>query len=267
MIVKCGSCQKKLKAHEKLAGKKVKCPGCGAVLKIPQPGSTATAASSAASSAASQREDIPLQEPKESTCPSCRKPLSPSAVLCVDCGYDLRSGRKLQTEIDSEESAPASFSPRSWEKSSADVHASSQANGPFWRGCVLSAIAVLITAAVWCGVAVFTGREFGLIAWALGIMAGGGMVLGYGGDNDLAGITAAFIALFGIVAAKWMIFSSVVLPILNEITQVLGETMAEAAPSTAGLFFSSMFGPMDGIFILLAFFTAYKFGTGKGGDD
>ena len=38
---------------------------------------------------------------------------------------------------------------------------------------------------------------------------------------------------------------------------------AEPAPSLIGLFFSSMFGPMDALFILLAFFTAYKVGSGS----
>jgi hypothetical protein len=34
-------------------------------------------------------------------------------------------------------------------------------------------------------------------------------------------------------------------------------------PGLVGAFFSSMFSPIDGLFILLAFFTAYKVGSGK----
>lgn len=41
---------------------------------------------------------------------------------------------------------------------------------------------------------------------------------------------------------------------------------AEAEPSLIGLFFSAMFGPMDAVFILLAFFTAYKIGSGTNSD-
>lgn len=33
--VKCGNCGKTVKARDEHAGKKVKCPGCGAVLKVP----------------------------------------------------------------------------------------------------------------------------------------------------------------------------------------------------------------------------------------
>jgi hypothetical protein len=41
---------------------------------------------------------------------------------------------------------------------------------------------------------------------------------------------------------------------------------AEENPSLIGLFFSAMFGPMDAVFILLAFFTAYKIGSGTSSD-
>lgn len=33
------------------------------------------------------------------TCPSCGKALMPGAVLCVQCGFDLRTGQKLTTEV------------------------------------------------------------------------------------------------------------------------------------------------------------------------
>ena len=36
---------------------------------------------------------IPLRS-TEGKCPSCDKALSAGAVLCIDCGYDLRTGRK-----------------------------------------------------------------------------------------------------------------------------------------------------------------------------
>jgi uncharacterized Zn finger protein (UPF0148 family) len=42
----------------------------------------------------------PTEEPTptpEQRCPDCRAPLTPGAVLCVACGYDLKEGRKLET--------------------------------------------------------------------------------------------------------------------------------------------------------------------------
>ncbi len=39
---------------------------------------------------------IPLQS-ADGKCPDCGKELPAEAVLCIDCGYDLRTGRKRQT--------------------------------------------------------------------------------------------------------------------------------------------------------------------------
>lgn len=44
------------------------------------------------------------------------------------------------------------------------------------------------------------------------------------------------------------------------------QAAAEPAQGLIGAFFSAMFGPMDAIFILLAFFTAYKIGSGGTSD-
>ena len=33
------------------------------------------------------------------TCPSCGKALNSAAVLCIECGFDLRTGQKLDTEV------------------------------------------------------------------------------------------------------------------------------------------------------------------------
>jgi hypothetical protein len=37
----------------------------------------------------------------------------------------------------------------------------------------------------------------------------------------------------------------------------------EEEPGMVGVFFKEMFSPIDGLFILLAFFTAYRVGSGK----
>lgn len=38
------------------------------------------------------------KESEESKCPSCGAVLQPEAVLCIQCGYDLRSGKKVNEE-------------------------------------------------------------------------------------------------------------------------------------------------------------------------
>lgn len=37
----------------------------------------------------------------EQVCPSCHAPLAPAAVLCIDCGFDRRTGRQMRTQRES----------------------------------------------------------------------------------------------------------------------------------------------------------------------
>ena len=81
VIVAC-SCGKRLKAKFELAGKKVKCPGCGGVLVVPALKLPAEVDAPAVTSAAA-----PVAE-KE--CPTCLATVPGGAVLCVCCGFDFR---------------------------------------------------------------------------------------------------------------------------------------------------------------------------------
>lgn len=80
VVVAC-SCGKRLKAKPELAGKKVKCPGCGGVLVVPAPKVPVATAPTPAAGA-------PLPD-KE--CPTCLATVPGAAVLCVCCGFNFRS--------------------------------------------------------------------------------------------------------------------------------------------------------------------------------
>jgi hypothetical protein len=41
-----------------------------------------------------------LAESAQRTCPSCGQPVAANAVLCVACGYDFRTGKRLSTAFD-----------------------------------------------------------------------------------------------------------------------------------------------------------------------
>ena len=280
--VMCGSCAKRFRAGDKLAGKKVKCPECKGVIQIPasqtvrvdQPAATPQPAHVAQSAPVAQSTSTygatPMdaggigslldeeQVPVERRCPSCSHLLGALDVLCTGCGYDTRSKTKVQTRVEAKKAARKS--PGLAKKAAA----AGSATGAFARGIICSVVGALIGAAVWYGVAIATGFEIGWIAWGLGLAAGAGMQVGYGSNDDLAGIAAAFIACFGILAAKWMIFCHVVLPIIEQVEMAGG--MGGQLPSRTSLFFQVSFGIIDGVFILLAFFTAYKVGAGKSSD-
>jgi hypothetical protein len=295
----------------------------------------------------------PQAPPSDASCPSCDGPMTPGAVICVKCGYDTRiRGRRSVEHVDENKEAP---------KRSKLGHM-----GSLLRGTFFSFLAAMLGAIIWAVLAYFTNREFGIVAWGLGGLAGLGMALGHEDDDGtFAGIIAAFMSLVGIVAAKVFIviilIAAAVSTIVNELP--LGESMdavesqrsalalamaaeemqeagqhggdadmaqwqaaiqesraeiADLTPEeiearfnalaeeqsfdgededfddfddeefadedgaaiadeefafeeadddvTFGSVVGSLFGPMDGLFILLAFFTAYKVGAGQADD-
>ena len=277
--VECGSCQKRFKANEKLSGKKVKCPQCGGVIAIP---AIEPAGKEAASMAGLlDREQVPVTAPAPKptpvaaavpTCPSCSAELMAGAVLCVSCGFDLRTGKQVArtAPTDGADSAQGKRG-RKWgrkKKKGADTEEGetsvARAPGSFLLGCVLCVLGSSIGAGLWYGLVILTGYEIGWLAWGVGVLAGLGMLLGYRKENDLAGITAAFISCFGIVAAKWGVFVTLIRPHLQELIEL---EFIDESMSTLAIFNQTCFGLIDGIFILIAFFSAYKLGSGGGFGD
>jgi uncharacterized protein YbaR (Trm112 family) len=108
--VKCG-CGASFAAPANLAGKRVACPTCKQPVAIPAAKKQTPAAAAAPSSR--QRETGPevgggindlldelgVEGKKigEEYCPECSAPFPPEALICVQCGYNRKSGRKLST--------------------------------------------------------------------------------------------------------------------------------------------------------------------------
>lgn len=64
-------------------------------------------------------------------------------------------------------------------------------------------VAGLIGAAVWCGIAYFTGYEIGWIAWGIGALVGFGTLLGAQEGRIEAGLIAVVISLAAIAGGKY----------------------------------------------------------------
>src|SRR4051812_34553036 len=74
------------------AGKKVRCPRCQtAFVPAGPPAPPAKAAP------LGEAEAIGLAPEAERSCPSCQAAMAPNAVLCIACGFDLRTGEKRET--------------------------------------------------------------------------------------------------------------------------------------------------------------------------
>jgi hypothetical protein len=96
-----------LKVADKYEGKRTKCPRCGEVSVAPGPESAGAEAEAISerptgrkSGARRKRQegyDVAEEGPP---CPNCRATLQPGAVLCVDCGYNLKTGKQLHTTVE-----------------------------------------------------------------------------------------------------------------------------------------------------------------------
>ncbi len=218
--VEC-SCGKKLKLPVSAAGRRAKCPNCKSVFTVPSPpaGPAASRPDDGVSllddlAAHARAADAPPNLPAEnasSKCTKCGADMPASMVLCVTCGHNVQTGRTLKQA-----------SARRSDIGAAARWTAARA-GTFAFGCLLSSVGALIGAVIWSVVSITTNYEIVWIAWGLGGLAGYGMAVGYPTENLRAGVTAACIAMIGIVGAKLTHFVYVD---YSELSAVMGFVVA-----------------------------------------
>ncbi len=96
----CPGCARKYPWKSESAGKKAKCK-CGQLLTVP-------------AEAEVDDEPIPLDDAalppapaEQANCPACSEPMEPGAVLCLNCGYNVRTGGQVTTQIGGAKAAAA----------------------------------------------------------------------------------------------------------------------------------------------------------------
>ncbi len=109
IAVQC-PCGRSVAHNPSLAGKTVKCPGCGQPLGIPvrqqmdrvsgPPQGTVTgiAPGKPAGGLDDLLDEIGLSDGSGDRCPNCRAEMPEDAVVCVQCGFNVRAGRKMDTK-------------------------------------------------------------------------------------------------------------------------------------------------------------------------
>jgi len=91
----CPNCNQVLEAPDDMAGEVVECPGCQQQMTVPQPPEPEPAPEPPKPVAKKQ----PAAVIAASRCPNCEKEMDDDAVLGVHCGYHLKLGRKITTEL------------------------------------------------------------------------------------------------------------------------------------------------------------------------
>ncbi len=95
--VKC-QCQQQFDAPDHLAGKTVKCPKCASPIRIPNPTASTRTAPTPPSLMAGLLDEVGVKQRVATGCPGCGAGYAPDAVLCVECGYNFRTGRRMETK-------------------------------------------------------------------------------------------------------------------------------------------------------------------------
>jgi hypothetical protein len=117
----CESCGKSYRWRPDFAGKKLKC-GCGNVMHLttpppPPPPPADEIYSDVADTPltpAPRRGAPPAPAAADGACPECSSPVAPGAALCVNCGFNLRTGAKVETQVLS--GAPKTGAPKTGKK-------------------------------------------------------------------------------------------------------------------------------------------------------
>jgi len=291
----CHGCGKRYRTKDSNAGKKTKCSRCGEALTIPSADKAATdaadvdqqeyelaispqemkdqAAGDGSVSSSSGFQDYEedddsieydLDEPPFKPCPNCQERLLAEAKVCVHCGLDLITGEMIE-----QEEPPI---PIDWR-----------------RGSIFAAAGAGIGTAVWTAAGCLMPQmDVSFLVILLGGLAGGGMMYGAQAYSSLTGVVPLALTLLGVLIAKAAIFGMVEVPQLNNQVgvQLVVERLPEEVQSqmseaellakerelqnlAAGyvrsrlvpLFFSTMFPPLDGVYIPLALLLAYSIGS------
>ncbi|MCA9171397.1 MAG: hypothetical protein KDB23_27195 [Planctomycetales bacterium] len=104
------SCGAAFAAPDKYAGRQVKCPKCSEPVRVPAAGAAPAAASGAKRTSkpaappvdrelASLLDEVDLGQTKTGRrCPDCREDVDAEAVVCINCGLNLETGKKMKTK-------------------------------------------------------------------------------------------------------------------------------------------------------------------------
>ncbi len=213
---RCQSCEKKIGVKDEFAGKRVKCPGCGEPVRIPQPepAETAPAGSGDAIDALAALAGGPDEALRSveapgvggadadtgpsaagKSCPKCGAAANPSAKICVECGAGF-GGLSAQNRVRAKKSAAVA------------------GRTGF---AILGGLGIALGCGViWALVAKVTGYELGYLAWGLGLGVGVGVALIARRGGVLVGLGAVFVSFLGWLTAKALIAVWVIHPMFSE---------------------------------------------------
>jgi hypothetical protein len=137
-----------------------------------------------------------VEVPESSACPECGSPKPGAAAVCMNCGHNAATGETASTKIKTPSKAGALAG-------AAAAQAGGAVATPLF-GILGGIVAGVIGAGLWGGLSYFTGFEFGILAWGIGLIVGIGVAVGARGRGSvLTGFLAMLIAILSIAGGKY----------------------------------------------------------------
>lgn len=86
----CPLCGQTLEAPDELSGSVLPCPACNHEITVPDRSLGTIGAESRSS------KPVPTGKSETNSCPECGTALPQGNILCIECGYNVKTGRKIQ---------------------------------------------------------------------------------------------------------------------------------------------------------------------------
>lgn len=205
ILFSCGQCGQQMTIDSQYAGMTTNCTSCQGEVAIPA-GSPEIDEAAAEASFAAPEEKAPLkftasphetaaaaETPRETTapgrrCPNCGSEMSSDqAVVCLDCGHNIR---------------PGSGGKRGGGQSGSRRIGLMHRTGRIGLAVAFAAGAALLGGLIWGGIAIAVNMELGIIAVLVGAMTGGTIRMLTEERSIRMGLIAVLLAIGGIVIGK-----------------------------------------------------------------
>jgi len=177
-------------------------------------------------------------------CPECGRGMSANAVVCIGCGFNSQTGKRLSLKVEKAK------------KSKSESGGGDAAElGSYAMLCVVGGVVGgAVGTGIWTAVAHFAQLEVSYVALAVGGLSGAGCAMGAKGYAGVtSGMLASIIAVAAVVAGKY--FTGLM------ILQKLGY-----ANAPVDVWLPHMFSFFDILWFILAIVAAFKVGSADLGD-
>lgn len=250
--VQCHSCGARFKAPASKAGKKGPCPKCGTMLVVPRLQPAAAAGAAAGNVDRSMLSDAAPHDGEDPVLAmAAAAPAAAPGKQKKSGGFFSRSKTSAGETSALGPTVLGGLTPEQREMLAARVQDKLKKNfqrfedeepqggfPSFPAGVVLAIFGALLGAAMWFAMLAGTGRELRFLAIMVGVLAGGGMYMGYQKRNTYAGVLAACIVLGAVIAAKFafvwwstpFVQAAKPAPVISKVEQQIDDTYKNPDP-------------------------------------